>query len=120
MPRSVDEWIARHDDQAIPPRVKLRVIDRQGGKCAKCNRALGVCGEPVEFDHVVALINGGEHREANLQALCGMCHVVKTRDDMAVKKKTARVRKKHLGIHRPKRKLGGRRFNGDPIYPRRD
>jgi 5-methylcytosine-specific restriction protein A len=117
MTRSVPEWVAKHDDQAIPPRVKVRVFDRQGGKCATCNRKMGMAGEAVEYDHIMALVNGGEHREANLQALCGMCHVAKTRDDMAVKKKTARVRKKHIGLSKPKRKMPYRKFDGTPVWP---
>lgn len=51
-----------------------------------------------EFDHIVALANGGEHREANLRALCLEEHRVKTAADMAVKKKIARVKRKHLGL----------------------
>jgi len=120
MPRDVPEWIGKTDNTAPPPRVKARICERQGGKCATCNRKLGMAGEPIEFDHIIALINGGANREANLQALCGLCHVSKTRDDMAVKKKNARVKAKHLGFKQPKRKIPGRRFNGDPIRPKGD
>ena len=116
MPRALPEWIATHDDQAIPPRVKLRIIDRQGGKCGACPRKLGVAGEGIEYDHVLALINGGEHRERNLQALCLFCHKPKTRDDVALKAKIARVRKKHLGADKPKRKMPYRRFDGTPVW----
>lgn len=97
MTRTVPAWVGKTNDAKIPPRVRLRVIDRQGGKCGTCNRKLGMCGEAIEIDHVVALINGGQHHEANLQALCGMCHAAKTRQDVATKAKTASVRKKHLG-----------------------
>lgn len=120
MSRSVPEWQTDNHDAAIPPRVKARIIDAQGGKCATCSRKLGAAGESIDFDHRIALANGGGHREANLQALCGMCHVAKTRDDMAVKKKIASVRKKYLGLDRPKRKIPGRRFNGEPIFPKRN
>lgn len=119
MPRAVPEWIGTHDDQAIPPRVKARIIDRQGGKCCGCVRKLGQCGECIDFDHVLALINGGQHREANLQALCPFCHRPKTVKDMAVKKKNASVRKKHQGLEsKPKRKMPYRKFDGTPVYPK--
>ena len=118
MTRAVPEWIAKHDDQAIPPRVKVRIVERQGGKCGTCNRKLGMTGEPIDYDHVLALINGGEHRERNLQALCGLCHGYKTVKDMAVKKKNASVRKKHLGADKPKRKMPYRKFDGTPVYPK--
>lgn len=110
--RSVPEWIGKSADQDVPPRVKVRIVERQGGKCGMCNRKLGVAGEAVEFDHVLALVNGGENRERNLQALCGFCHPGKTREDVAVKKKTASVRKKHLGLDRPKKKIPYRTADG--------
>lgn len=40
MTRTVPEWTASHDDQAIPPRVKLRVFDGQTGRRAECARQL--------------------------------------------------------------------------------
>jgi len=118
MPRDVPEWIGKTDNTDPPPRVKDRICERQGGKCATCNRKLGMAGEPAEFDHILALINGGQNREANLQALCGLCHVSKTRDDMAVKKKNSRVRAKRLGLRKPKRRMPYRRFDGTPVYPK--
>jgi 5-methylcytosine-specific restriction endonuclease McrA len=38
-----------------------------------------------EYDHVSALINGGQHRESNIQLLCSACHKVKTKADVAEK-----------------------------------
>ena len=38
-----------------------------------------VCGEPATVvDHVISLARGGTHDEANLQALCSVCHNQKT------------------------------------------
>lgn len=115
--RSTPEWFGNRPETPPPPRVKVRIVDRQGGRCAKCHRKLGMCGEAIEFDHQLALVNGGENREGNLQALCALCHVGKTREDVATKKKNASVRKKHLGLKAPKRKIPYRRFNGDPVRP---
>ena len=108
--RTVPEWIARHDDEPIPPRVKLRIFERCGGKCALSGRKLSV-GEPYDFDHIIALANGGEHREANLQLVSRDKHREKTKADLAVKSKISRVKAKHLGTWpKPARKLQSRGF----------
>jgi len=115
--RSVPEWVGKTPDTAIPPRVRVRVIDAQGGKCAGCNRKLGMCGEAIDIDHIRALINGGENREANLQALCPMRHAPKTRADVAEKATVARKRAKHLGVKPKRRKMPYRRFDGEIVWP---
>lgn len=106
MPRSVKEWVGKTDNAPVPDRVKLRVLDRQGGKCPETGMLFGP-QNPPEFDHIISLINGGENRESNIQALSSWAHKQKTKNDVAQKAKTARVRKKHLGIHRPKAALPG-------------
>lgn len=96
--RSVSEWIGKTPETSIPPRVKARIVEKQNGKCACCNVKLGMAGEAVEFDHTVALINGGENRESNIQALRSRCHKVKTRKDVAEKSRVNRKRDKHFGF----------------------
>lgn len=111
MTRSVEQWRASHDDQAIPDRVKARVFLKFDGHCPKCTRKL----MPGQWacDHIVALINGGKHEEANLQPLCNSpCHSAKTRADVALKSKTARARKNAMGIHKPRTITRWRRFDG--------
>lgn len=99
MPRAVEEWIGRADDSAIPPRVKARIVAAQAGICAcGCGNKLGVAGERIEFDHAVALINGGDNRESNLRALRAPCHKAKTAADVHLKSIVARKRGKHLGL----------------------
>lgn len=100
--RSTDEWIGATPDSAIPPRVRLRVFERAGGRCEECTRKLGP-GDAWQADHIVALVNGGENRERNLRCLCSWCHKTKSADDVAEKAKVAAVRKKHLGIKPPSR-----------------
>ena len=104
MARSVPPWVGASDDSPIPPRVKLRVFERAGGSCEACLRKLG----PVDrwqADHDIALINGGRNAESNLKCLCEGCHRYKTRRDVALKAKTARIRQFHLGIKAPSRPL---------------
>ena len=123
--RTVPTWQGKTPDTAIPPRVRLRVIEAQRGRCAHCARKLGVAGERIEIDHITALANGGDHSETNLQALCAPCHKLKTGADVAEKARVDRVRKKHLGLTRPKATLAGsraskwkRKLNGTTV--RRD
>lgn len=107
MSRPVPEWRGARPETAPPPRVKLRVLDRQSDCCAECGRRFGpTC--PPEFDHERALVNGGENRERNMQALCPFCHKPKTASDVAEKAKVARVRAKHLGLKdKPRVPVGG-------------
>lgn len=123
MARSVPEWVGPTDDSRIPVRVKRRVMAVQDDRCAGCHVTFGAGVRP-EFDHCLAIINGGENRERNLQALCSGCHAPKTKADVAIKAKTARVAKKHLGLktatrnpipgskgHWAKRTVDGRTIN---------
>lgn len=97
MSRATAEWIAKKDDAKIPPRVRVRVFDRAKGVCHWCKITIKAPPETWQADHVIALINGGEHRETNLAPIHSHCHVEKTGLDVADKKKVAKVRKKHIG-----------------------
>lgn len=105
--RAVPEWIGAHDDQAVPDRVRLRVFVRHNGKCPKCTRPLQA--GKWDCDHIVALENGGEHRETNLQPLCvSPCHSNKTKADRRAKAKTDRIVKANAGIRKRSRFPGSR------------
>jgi len=83
----------------------VRVFERANGQCKKCTRKL-FPGD-WDCDHIVALINGGEHRERNLQVLCrDPCHSGKTRADVKTKSVTYRKKKANLGL-RKKSKFPG-------------
>ena len=111
MSRSTAEWIAKHDDQAIPPRVRARKFLAVDGVCTHCCRKIRP-GDKWQLDHKVALINGGEHRESNLQLLCDWCHAKKTRRDVAEKAVTARKRQANLGIRKTRRPMPGSKASG--------
>lgn len=102
MSRSLPEWIGKRDDAAIPVRVKDRVAQRSDDCCVKCTRKVGGALR-AEFDHAIPLILGGEHRESNLQILCHECHGAKTKLDVKLKAKVARVRARNLGLRKPSR-----------------
>lgn len=116
--RSTSEWVARNDDQRVPDYVKDRIANKAELRCKKCTRLVG--GKlRAEFDHVTPLILGGEHRERNLQLLCHECHGAKTKLDVKLKAKVARVRKRHLGIKRDRTITRWRKFNGDVVIAAR-
>lgn len=102
MSRAVPEWIGKTDDAKVPPRVRLRVFEREGGKCHLSGRKI-MPGDLWDLDHGKALINGGQHRESNLFPALRDKHREKTREDVAEKSKVAAVRAKHLGIRPPSR-----------------
>lgn len=113
MARSTVEWRGKTDDQAIPPRVKIRVFDKAEGRCSHCTLLIHGSLLPA-YDHIVALVNGGENRESNLTLLCVPCHKVKTKIDVAEKSQVYYKRKKAIGIRRKRKTIPGRRFNGEP------
>lgn len=116
MSRPIDKlWVAKSDDQAIPPRVKLRVFERAGKRCEECTNLIIGKLRP-EYDHKVALINGGAHTEANLQLLCSECHKVKTRVDVAEKSVMARKKINAAGIKKRTSFRGWRKMNGDIVF----
>lgn len=101
MSRSVPLWVGASDDAAIPPRVKIRIFERAGGRCHWTGRKI-LPGDEYDFDHIVALCNGGSHSEDNLAPILrGKPHKEKTAQDVARKAKTARMKAKHLGVHPP-------------------
>lgn len=102
--RTVPEWIGKSPDEAIPPRVRLRVFERAGGACQGCTRKL-MPRDEWQADHVQALVNGGENRERNLQLLCGWCHAAKTKADVAQKARTYSVKSKHVGAKEKRSKF---------------
>ena len=117
MTRSTGQWTGKHDDEAIPPRVRLRVFEKHDGICPKCNRKLQF--GRWALDHIVALVNGGQHAENNLQPLSiSPCHSDKTKLDVAEKSRSVRKRKGNLGIKKRRKTIPGRRFDGTPIPSR--
>lgn len=99
--RAVPEWIGKTPDAKVPPRVRLRIFERDDGRCHISGRKI-MPGDKYDFDHIVALVNGGEHRESNLAPALRDKHRAKTAEDVREKAKVDRLRKKHLGIREQK------------------
>lgn len=117
--RSTAEWIGKTDDAKVPAHVRLRVFNHYDGRCYLSERRIMV-GDKWDLEHIVALCNGGEHREGNLApALIGP-HKIKTKQDVAAKAKNDRVRKRHLGIKKPRTIRSWRRFDGSIVHAERN
>ena len=50
-------------------RMRRRILDAHGWRCARCGRA-----GRLELHHVTPIDKGGEDIESNLQPLCRPCH----------------------------------------------
>jgi 5-methylcytosine-specific restriction protein A len=95
--RARPEWIADHPDQAVPKLVKLRIWEREEGRCYLTGLKINALKDAFEYEHVIALANGGQHRESNIRLALTDAHKAKTRADIDVTVKTRRQRLKHLG-----------------------
>jgi 5-methylcytosine-specific restriction protein A len=94
--RTRPEWIGRTDDSMPTEACKLRILDRQGWKCAITGVAFRD-GIKAEFDHKTALWLGGENREDNLQAITVAAHKAKTQTEATVRSKVNANRIKSVG-----------------------
>lgn len=110
--RSVEEWIGATPDSAIPERVKLRIWEREGGRCYLTKKKI-LPGDAYEFEHVIALSCGGENRESNIRLALKDKHREKTAADRNTSAKLDRIAKKHRGIWpASKSRLQSRPFPG--------
>lgn len=100
--RALPEWIGSTPDAKVPPRVRLRIFEREQGKCHLSGRKIRP-GDLWDLDHKVALVNGGKHRESNLFPALRDKHREKTAEDVAEKAKVYAVKSKHLLPRQPSR-----------------
>lgn len=113
MSRSVAPWVGKTDDAAIPPRVRVRVFERCGGRCHRCHRKIGPADTWI-IEHLIALENGGQHAEENFGLTCGWCKPAKDAEDAALKKHGTQVRYRHLGIDKRGPKIQSAGFRKAP------
>lgn len=110
MPRTIPEWFGTNDDSPLPTRVKVRIWGRAHARCADCGRKCGIGGERFQYDHIIAVINGGQNREKNIRLLCLECHTKKTKDDVAEKAVAYRKKAKlAIGLRKTARPMPGSR-----------
>lgn len=118
--RSVPEWIGKTDDAPFPPRVRLRIFERDKGVC-QCGCGIQIRpGDKWQTDHKIALVNGGENRESNGRTVLTEHHKGKTAEDVAEKSRTYRVRARHLGMKKPRTIRRWRKFDGTIVEAPRE
>lgn len=97
--RAVKEWIGATPDAKIPRRVKLRILDRYDWKCYKSK--VDLRHAKFDFDHIKALVNGGQHRESNIAPLLRILHKQKTAEDVTEKAAMAAKVAHHYDLDEP-------------------
>lgn len=58
--------------EPIPADVRMFVWQRDQGRCVQCGSNVH-----LEYDHIIALANGGSNTERNIQLLCEVCNRAK-------------------------------------------
>lgn len=101
--RSVEEWIGKTDDAKVPNRVRIRVFERFHGRCYRSGIPIAA-GQPWELDHIIALANGGSHRESNLAPILASEHKLKSKQDRKVQTRIFKAKRRHLGLRKAKSK----------------
>lgn len=99
--RSLPDWRGKTDDTAVPPRVALRVLEAYGHRCYLSGREIS-SGDQWQVEHRVALALGGANAESNLAPVLIEPHREKTRADVKIKAKIARIQKRRFGLARSK------------------
>jgi len=117
--RAVKEWAGASPDAMPPPRVRLRIFERENGICHISGRKIGA-GDKWHLDHIVAICNGGLNVESNMAPALVEPHKIKTAQDVAQKSKDYRVRAKHNGIKKPRTIRAWRNFRGEIVTAGRD
>ena len=69
---SVIYEIRPSNNRYIPKSVRQRVLIRDNYRCVKCSSQ-----KDLQFDHIVAVANGGSNEEDNVQLLCKICNLRK-------------------------------------------
>lgn len=98
--RSVPEWRGKTPDTRPPLQVQLRILERQGGKCAITGHKFRP-GDKKRLDHRIPAADQGENRESNLQWLWETPHKEKTAKEAAVRKTVRKLAKTHAGLKAP-------------------
>lgn len=70
-------------------KLRASIMERDKWLCQPCMRH-GVLTEATEVDHIISKADGGSDDPENLQAICKVCHRIKTAFDSAASRKGAK------------------------------
>ena len=91
-------------------RSKLVAVNRDGRRCMQCGVAGRYRGYPsrsvfaekvvnLEVDHIQSVKDGGSHHPNNLRTLCHACHIQRTKEQ--------RAERRRLALAEHENKIGG-------------
>lgn len=116
MARKVKEWVGKTDDTMPPPSVRLRIFERDGGRCRLTGKKI-LAGDKRDLDHIVPLADGGENRESNLAPVLHYAHQQKTVEENKARAKAKRTKIKQFGMTRQKPKSRfKKRMDGTVVF----
>lgn len=100
------EWIGRRPESMPGQTVLLRLYAKQNGICAcGCGQVMNLNRDKVDCDHRIALIDGGENRESNLQLMLHPCHKAKTGEEASARSEERRHKAKAFtALRKPQQK----------------
>ena len=104
----------------FPAKVKEQAYERANGFCE-----IPWCAAPLHpgkyhYDHVTADGIGGEPTLSNCAVICIACHRDKTKKDVKAIAKTKRIRRRQIGIRKPRKITKWRRFDGSIVRADRE
>ena len=102
------------------PKRRAQIFAAHDGICHICEQRIDGTREAWEVEHIIPLEISGDDSDGNLAPAHSRCHTAKTKADARDITKCRRVNQKHTGARRKKGGIGYRRFDGTPVYPRRD
>lgn len=116
MASKVKEWVGKTDDSMPPSSVRLRIFERDGGRCRLTGKKI-LAGDKWDLDHIILLADGGENRESNLAPVLHFAHQQKTIEENKTRAKVKRNKIKQFGITRRKPKSRfKRRLDGTVVF----
>lgn len=104
----------------IPPKERIEIFTRENGICHLCEGKITV-GEAWDISHEIALELGGGDEGSNLRVAHRKCHRCHTSEnDAPTIAKVKRIRKRHLGIKKPRTMTSWRKFDGTIVRKSRE
>lgn len=97
------EWFGKRPESMPGQTVLFRLHALQNGVCAcGCGQVMDFNTDKIDCDHRIALIDGGENRESNLQLLLNACHKGKTAKEATARSEERRHKAKAFtALRRP-------------------
>jgi hypothetical protein len=105
--------------EEFPAKIKEQAWEKSNGVCQNCSCELRV--SYTHYDHIIPCGLGGGSILDNCQVLCRSCHMAKTASqDIPIIAKSKRIRRRHLGIRKPRVITAWRNFKGEIIRKPRE